>query len=928
MIRRVSVKRRQRLLLPVACLLMASCATRPGFNVPKAGQPKDSQQSPTAEAAAISREKAIVSYRDYLVRYPDGAEHDRIVRRLADLLVEQAADRQLAAATGQGDAAQQQRAAMQSYDEAVTHYEYLLQKYPHGPDSTDLLYQLSRAYEESGESQRALMAIDRLLQQAPQTNMRLYADTRFRRGELMFSEGNFAQAGRSYQAVVDLGSSMPAYEQALYKLGWSLYKQELYTDTLDVLLQFLDLKLPPGASLDSRLKQLPTADQEQVDDVFRVTSMTFAAVGGVDQVAAFFSRTGTRSYEQRIYMDLADFYVEQDQVNEAARTWIALAQRYPGAAQAPRVVAQAIELYRQAGFQQRVTETQTLFVRDYGLQSDYWTKHTLDDFPDVLLVLQTSLQQLAHNAHAQARETGSAADYRRAQGWYRNYLAWFDATPAAAEMNYQLAELLYEDAQYQQAVEAYERAAWSRGEHKHAMAAALGAVHAGEKLLQQPELADRDANAERATTAAVRFVVRYPDHPAAADLLVTTAAALLQQSRYQRALAVSEQVLTELTAAPAVLWQAAWTIQAQAQFGLEHYAAAATAYREALQLSDAADPRRAALQQGLATATYRQAQQAQQQGNNPVAINLYQQAAQLAAAGELRASAQYDAATALLEQQSWEQAIVLLRQYRRDYPADPLQTEVTRKLAYACEQGGHAGQAAAEYRQLGEDRQQPPALQREALLRAGELYLQDGAINEAVYVRKLYLQRFPEPVPAAIGVMQQLANLESADVEKRRHWLAAIVDADASGGTVDTRVIAAQASLELADRQLADFSRIQLVSPLQNSLKRKLSAMKQALQALESSIDYGVNPVVTAATYRIAMMYDELGDALLASERPQGLTDAELAEYNILLAEQAAPFEQQAIEVYTANVRRSSSEPDDPWIEKSVQRLAELQGGQ
>ncbi|MCK5383133.1 MAG: hypothetical protein KAJ65_05175, partial [Gammaproteobacteria bacterium] len=130
------------------------------------------------------------------------------------------------------------------------------------------------------------------------------------------------------------------------------------------------------------------------------------------------------------------------------------------------------------------------------------------------------------------------------------------------------------------------------------------------------------------------------------------------------------------------------------------------------------------------------------------------------------------------------------------------------------------------------------------------------------------------------------------------------------------------------DRQLAIFRRIRLVNPLQKSLKRKLSSMKQTLQAYESAIDYGVTPVITAATYQIATMYDELGDALLASERPRSLTDEELAEYDVLLAEQAAPFEQQAIDVYTTNAQRSNSDPGDPWIEKSVQRLAELQGGQ
>ena len=209
-------------------------------------------------------------------------------------------------------------------------------------------------------------------------------------------------------------------------------------------------------------------------------------------------------------------------------------------------------------------------------------------------------------------------------------------------------------------------------------------------------------------------------------------------------------MLSETTAAPAAIRQAAWTIQAQAQFGQEQYPAAVVAYREALKYSRADDPRRPVLQQGLATATYQQAQQTLQQGDHQAAVGLYQQAAQLAPPGELRASAQYDAATALLTQQFWDQAIVLLEQYRKDYPADPVQTEVTRKLAYAHEQSGHAGQAAAEYWQLGQDRQQTVALQREALLRAGELYLQAGAINESINTRKLYLKRFPEPVTVAI----------------------------------------------------------------------------------------------------------------------------------------------------------------------------------
>ena len=211
---------------------------------------------------------------------------------------------------------------------------------------------------------------------------------------------------------------------------------------------------------------------------------------------------------------------------------------------------------------------------------------------------------------------------------------------------------------------------------------------------------------------------------------------------------------------PVALRQAAWSIQAQAFYERGNYASAASAYREALALATADDPRRPALQQGLAISTYKLAEQTATQGDKRAAVVLYEQAAQLAPDASLRSKAQYDAATALLAQQRWTEAIAMLEQYRRDYPKDPLQGEVTRKLAYARDQSGQYRQAAAEYLRLGKDRQQSDALQREALLRAADLYEQTGAVTQASSTRTLYLERFPQPATAAVDVMQQLADVE------------------------------------------------------------------------------------------------------------------------------------------------------------------------
>jgi tetratricopeptide (TPR) repeat protein len=874
------------------------------------------------------REQAITSYRDYLAQYPDSPERDRVTRRLADLLLEQAADLQLAAATTTADSARLEADAMQAYAAAIRHYEYLLQRDPHGPQSTAVLYQLARAYQESGASQQALTTIDRLLAQQPDTDLRLYTDTRFRQGELLFAQGNYLEAGRCYQAVVDLGTSVPAYEQSLYKLGWSLFKQQQYRDALPALFSFLELKLAPARVYNPQLPGLSPGDREQIADQFRLISRSFAQLGGADAVKNYCRNSNGCSYEEQVYLQLAQWYIEQEQINEAARTLQAVAQRDPLAPQSPRLITRAIELYRQVGFQQRTLALETLFVQTYGMSSDFWTLHSPADFPQVVLSLQSSLQELARASHEQARTTGDAGDVRKAQQWYREYLAWFGDAAAAAEMNFQLAELLYESGQYRLAMDEYERTAWSRGPHSRTADAALGALHAGEKAMQHAGATERPELSERTTATALRLVLEIPDHPAAPDVLAHSGTVLLEQHQYDRAFAASERIVAGSAVAPPALTQVAWSLRAQVFFIKGDYPAAATAYREALQLAGKADERQPALQAGLAMATYKQAELALYQGDKTRAATLYQRAAELAPDTAIRSMAIYDAASTLLMLESWPQAISLLEQYRADYPQDPLQPEVTRKLAYACENSGDHNRAATEYLRLAQDPQLADTLQREAQLRAADIYLQEGAVELAISTNERYLERFPEPAAAATKVMWQLAELESGkgDSRRRRYWLEAIISLDRRSGNSQSRTPAAKAALELAEHRLNAFRGVQLVNPVQDNLALKIQAMKQALQAFEAAIDYGIPPVTSAASYHLASMYAELGRDLLASERPRGLTVEELAEYDVLLAKQAAPFEQKAIDLYTTHAQRPGADQRDPWAEKSAQQLDSLLG--
>ena len=120
------------------------------------------------------------------------------------------------------------------------------------------------------------------------------------------------------------------------------------------------------------------------------------------------------------------------------------------------------------------------------------------------------------------------------------------------------------------------------------------------------------------------------------------------------------------------------------------------------------------------------------------------------------------------------------------------------------------------------------------------------------------------------------------------------------------------------------FQAVVLSSPLKKSLKAKKERMEAALAAYGKAGSYGVADVSTAATYETAELYFRLSRDLLASERPKGLNKEELEQYQLLLEEQAFPFEEKAIALHDTNASRATGGIYDDWVRKSFARLAEL----
>jgi hypothetical protein len=154
-----------------------------------------------------------------------------------------------------------------------------------------------------------------------------------------------------------------------------------------------------------------------------------------------------------------------------------------------------------------------------------------------------------------------------------------------------------------------------------------------------------------------------------------------------------------------------------------------------------------------------------------------------------------------------------------------------------------------------------------------------------------------------------------------------IIRSDKQAGAARTdrsKYLAAKATLETADPHVAIFNAVKLVAPLDKSLKSKRNAMEKVMTIYGQALDYGVAEVTTAATFGMAELYRNLGADLISSERPKNLDAEALEQYDVLLEEQAFPFEEKAIELHETNAQRARDGVYDEWVQRSFDVLAKL----
>ena len=277
----------------------------------------------------------------------------------------------------------------------------------------------------------------------------------------------------------------------------------------------------------------------------------------------------------------------------------------------------------------------------------------------------------------------------------------------------------------------------------------------------------------------------------------------------------------------------------------------------------------------------------------------------------------------------WNQSIGLINEFQARYPKHEHNKEISKKLSVAYLNSDQKGKAAQEFEKIAKF-ENNVEVKMAAQWQAAELYKNKNNIPDAIRAYREYAHTYKKPFAQNMEAMYILSDLykQQGDAQKRYFWQTRIRLEDQKATkrekTDRTTYIASTTTLALARQKQLEYSTRKLVEPIAKNLKIKKTAMQDAVKLYGKASSYGIQEITTESTFAIGEIYQTFSQSLLQSERPRNLSADELEQYEILLEDQAFPFEEKAIEFYETNMARSRDGTYDDWLARSLQQLQQL----
>jgi TolA-binding protein len=933
---------------------------------------------PDTDAAVpkVSLDDIEASYRRALQVAENEAVRRQILVRLAGLEMIRSEHEQLNA-TGRG----------RFFNGAIALYRELIELQAGQPGRDKLLYQLAKAYALDGRTGESAQVLDQLAREYPNSPYLAEAEFRraeraFSDGDYMAAEDHYRAVVTVGEDSPFIHNARYMLGWAQFKRN--RYRESLVTFTLvlDSVVaaqgSLEGVQGPQKNLVDDTLRVMSLVFSHL--DGAKTISQTYQKLGWRPYNHLLYQRLGDLYLEKKRYRDSAEtsahFVAQYPNSDYAPGFSVRIVDVYDQG-DFPSLLLPAKE-----DFVTRYGIHSAYWAQKPAAIRNYLRPYLHGYLQELARYSHAQAQALSKRPSGSKRLSGSkrpetaTAHYEKAARWYEAFVESFPKDEKTPDTLFLLGEAYYESGHLAKAIAAYERVAYEFADPEKGAEAGYSAILAANQLIETGPVAEREQWRKHRTESAMNFADHYPGDQRAPAVLTHAAQDLLAGGEFRRAVTTARRLTEWQPPVEPALLKTAWLIAGQGHFDLDQYAEAEQAYRQVLSLMPAgkqpaqagnqpvlpkqpvltgnqpvpagkqptlagrqlvpaqqqkameSGPTRQQVIERLAASLFKQAEQRLAANDKAGAIGQLQRVSALAPETAIGINAAYDAAVYLMDLERWPEAERQLIDFRTRYPRHALAATLPAKLVLVYQAMEKWRPAADELRSMA-DSDKDPELRRQSLIMAAELYERSGVTDQAIPAYRAYANTYSKPFAETLEAANKLVTLygKTGDIKKRDFWLNKLItlDAKAGGNRSDrSRYLAAKAASELADRVYQRFVSLPLTLPLKASLARKRHALEETLQAYQQVLDYGVAEFATLANYRIGAVYVQLSRALLESERPADLDALALEQYEILLEEQAFPFEERAIEILETNAQRSWDGIYDQWVQESFERLANL----
>ena len=189
-------------------------------------------------------------------------------------------------------------------------------------------------------------------------------------------------------------------------------------------------------------------------------------------------------WQHRVYERLADDLRAKQRYLDSVATLETFIVNNPLDRRAPVFNKRVIDTLIAADFPSEVRSRKEDFVTRYGVRSEFWTMYGEAERADYMPTLKEYLTELSRLSHSEAQKSHSPHDFLKAADYYEQFVATFPDDPGVADNLFLLGEVYTEAGDPARAVAAYQRVVHEHPDYVRANEAGYAAILGLDEVLK------------------------------------------------------------------------------------------------------------------------------------------------------------------------------------------------------------------------------------------------------------------------------------------------------------------------------------------------------------------------------------------------------------------------------------------------------------